>query len=71
MISSYVEMNQMVCANHSIPYINMHHSFLAALPSNYYGFSGCITLDGEHPNNNGAIIVAKMFSEYILGLITK
>ena len=71
MIKRYIKINQEICENHSVPYIDVHHAFISAVPANYYGYQGCLTIDGEHPNDNGATIIAKMFTEAILEQIIK
>lgn len=69
MLDRYMTINQELCENNSVQYIDTRHPFLSALPANYYGYQGCLTIDGEHENDNGAIIIAKLFSEAILGWI--
>jgi hypothetical protein len=40
-----------------------------ALPTMSFGYSGCLTVDGEHENARGAAVVAKLFaSALLLGL---
>jgi hypothetical protein len=50
MLDRYLTINQELCANNSVQYIDTRHPFLAALPPNYYGYQGCLTIDGEHEN---------------------
>ena len=66
MLDRYVTINRQVGHDHSVPYIDMRQAFLDAIPNNYYGHKGCLTSDGEHPNENGVKIIAKKFSETIL-----
>lgn len=69
MLDRYVTINKELCSDNAIPYLDVRRRFLSALPANYYGYMGCLTIDGEHENENGAIIIANMFSEAILGWI--
>ena len=67
MLRRYTEINKQIVANYpSVPYIDMRQAFLNAIPRTYYGYTGCLTIDGEHENENGSIIVAKMFSDQLL-----
>ena len=66
MLNRYTKINKEIAGNFNIPYIDMRQAFLDAIPSNYYGYSGCLTIDGEHENENGAVIVSKMFTSQIL-----
>lgn len=69
MIQRYIKINQEISEYNSVQYINMNHAFRSALPAHYYGYYGCVTTDGEHPNDNGATIIAKMFTETLLDQI--
>ena len=67
MLRRYTEINKQIVASYpSVPYIDMRQAFLNAIPRTYYGYMGCLTIDGEHENENGSIIVAKMFSDQLL-----
>ena len=71
MLRRYTEINKEVASSYSsLPYIDMRQAYLDALPKNYYGYMGCLTIDGEHENENGSIIVAKMFSAQLLSWLT-
>ena len=65
MLNDYRVINEEVALQlKSVPYIDIRKAFLDAIPEWSYN-SGCVTLDGEHPNNFGAIIEANLFS-YII-----
>lgn len=66
MLDKYVTINKQIGNDHSVPYIDMRQAFLDEIPVNYYGHKGCLTSDGEHPNENGVKIMAKKFSEALL-----
>ena len=66
MLDRYVTINQELCSANSITYIDTRQSFLSALPLSYYGYQGCLTVDGEHSNNLGAVILANLFSKFLL-----
>ena len=67
MLRRYTLINKEIVSTYpSVSYIDMRQAFLEALPNNYYGYMGCLTIDGEHENENGSIIVAKMFSDQLL-----
>lgn len=63
MLDRYVRLNQHIALKLGIPYMNIRQAFLNALPPGRVVYSGCLTTDGNHENENGAIIVAKIFSE--------
>ena len=66
MLNDYRVINEDVALQlKGVPYIDIRKAFLDALPANWLYNSGCITADGEHPNNFGAIIEANLFS-YII-----
>ena len=47
----------------------VHQAMEDALPAMSFGYSGCLTVDGEHENARGAAVVAKLFaSALLLGL---
>ena len=63
MLNRYTKINKDITKSYNLPYIDMRRAFLDALPFSYYGYEGCLTIDGEHENERGTIIVAKLFAE--------
>jgi hypothetical protein len=66
MLDRYRTINREICSTFHIPYINMRQAFLDAVPSMFYGYSGCLTVDGEHESIRGATVVAKVFASALL-----
>jgi lysophospholipase L1-like esterase len=65
MLDRYVRLNQHIAEKLGIQYMNIRQAFLDALPAGRKVYSGCLTTDGNHENNNGAVIVAKIFAEVL------
>jgi len=64
MLDDYREINKGVALQLNIPYIDMRQAFIDGKVDWPY-YSGCVTFDGEHPNNYGSIIIANLFSAMI------
>ena len=48
------------------PHVHVHQAMEDALPAMSFGYSGCLTVDGEHENARGAAVVAKHFATALL-----
>jgi hypothetical protein len=70
MLNYYNMMNEHVAVQYNIPFINVRSAFLAAVPFYQLCYSKCVTFDGEHENNRGTIIVAKLFSQVLAGWLS-
>ena len=63
MLEDYKAVNVEVAASFKIPYIDVRQAFLDYIPRWQLCYSLCVTFDGEHENERGTIIVAKLFAE--------
>ena len=63
MLEDYKAVNVEVAASFKIPYIDVRQALLDYIPSWQLCYSLCVTFDGEHENERGTIIVAKLFAE--------
>lgn len=59
----YTTLNKETAASLDVPYIDIRQAFLDFIPSYQLCYSLCVTYDGEHENNRGTIIVAKLFAK--------
>lgn len=64
MLEAYRDINKEVAEDLEVPYIDVRSAFIDAIGDWEYN-NGCLTSDGEHPNNNGAIVEANLFSYVI------
>lgn len=62
MLNDYNLMNELVATKYHIPFINVRQAFLEYIPFYQLCYSRCVTFDGEHENERGTVIVAKLFS---------
>ena len=62
MLNDYNTMNEVVATKYHIPFINVRQAFLEYIPFYQLCYSKCVTFDGEHENERGTVIVAKLFS---------
>ena len=62
MLNDYNTMNEIVATKYHIPFINVRQAFLDYIPFYQLCYSKCVTFDGEHENERGTVIVAKLFS---------
>ena len=66
MLNDYREMNEEIAQEFNVPYIDIRKAFLDVLATTTWPYNnGCITQDGEHPNENGAVVEANLFSAMI------
>lgn len=66
----YNSMNEDVAAHFGIPFINVRKAFLNKIPFYQLCYKHCVTYDGEHENERGTIIVAKLFSDVLSAWLT-
>ena len=62
MLDDYRAINRKVAENHNVSYIDLRDNFQRAIPFYRLSHSGCVTSDGEHENENGTKIVARLFA---------
>jgi lysophospholipase L1-like esterase len=65
MLSEYIEYNKQMAAKYDASYINVYQAFVDYIPSCQLFYKWCVTIDGEHPNERGAVIIARVFAEMI------
>jgi hypothetical protein len=66
----YNKMNENVAADLGIPFIDVRKVFLKKIPFYQLCYKHCVTYDGEHENDRGTIILAKMFSDVVSAWLT-
>jgi hypothetical protein len=70
MLNAYNLMNEEVADGLNIPFIDVRKAFLAKIPFYQLCYKHCVTQDGEHENNRGTVIVAKLFSDALSKWLT-
>lgn len=50
----------------NIKYIDLRSVFLSALPVYRLSYTGCLTQDDEHENQNGATIMARHYASAVV-----
>lgn len=65
MLNDYRNINQRVCSELGIPYIDMRSGFLNDIGNSYYYFKYFHTVDGEHPNDRGTLVESSLFASQI------
>ena len=63
MLNWYTDLNKETAASLNVPYIDVRQAFLDFIPSYQLCYSLCVTYDGEHENERGTVIVAKLFAK--------
>lgn len=58
-LDAYVRINLEMATWMEIPYINLRKAYYEVLPFYRLAYDECLTIDGEHPNSNGAYVTAK------------
>ena len=69
MLDDYSIMNQQLALALNVTYIDIRKAYLSQLPSYRLAYSGCLTIDGEHENDNGLRIISKLVAKTILDYI--
>ena len=67
----YTGINLDVAAEFGIPFINIRQAFLDYVPWYQLCYAWCVTYDGEHENERGTKIVAKLFASTINDMLSK
>jgi len=62
---AFIRLFQQIAADHGIPHLNLHAALLARIPATQLLYDGCVTIDGEHMNNRGAWISARLMGTVI------
>jgi len=62
-LDAYRTLNQQICEEMNITYIDMRKIFQEALPKHWFYSRYYLTKDGEHPNQRGTKIIAKVFAD--------
>lgn len=62
MLEAYSTINKQAATRVGIPYIDVRRAFLDFIPSYQLCYSRCVTLDGEHENDRGTVILARLFA---------
>lgn len=62
----YRSYNQKISLDLNLTYIDLRQAYLDAVPSYHKGFRHCVTVDGNHPSENGAYINAYKISQTLL-----
>jgi hypothetical protein len=62
-LNLYTDMNREIADLTGIPFINVREAFLDAVPWYQLCYRYCVTYDGEHENERGTRIVARLFAD--------
>lgn len=63
MLNTYNKFNENIANTMGVPFIDVRKAFLSKVPFYQLCYKHCVTYDGEHENNRGADIVAKLFAD--------
>ncbi len=63
--ADYSLLNRQLAATFDIPYIDLATPFGDAIPWYRLAYSGCVTRDGEHPNQYGTDIMSLAFARVV------
>lgn len=59
----YREINRQLSGQLNATYIDLRQAYLDAVPPAHLGSRNCVTVDGNHPSENGAMINARKIAE--------
>lgn len=62
MLEAYGTINKEAALRVGVPYIDIRQAFLDYIPSYQLCYSRCVTIDGEHENERGTVILARLFA---------
>lgn len=62
MLQDYIHMNQMICEEMNVTYLNLRTRFQGAIPAAWPLSMWMLTFDGEHPNSRGTRMIAQEFT---------
>ena len=63
--ADYSSLNRQIASTFNIPYIDLATPFRQAIPWYRLAYSGCVTRDGEHPNQHGVDIMSLAFAAVV------
>ena len=69
MLNEYSEINRNIALQFDITYIDIRQAYLEQLPSYRLAYAGCLTVDGEHENDNGLRIISKLVAKAVFDWI--
>jgi hypothetical protein len=68
MLNAYVQINKEVALKYGIAYFDVRQKLRQQIPWYRLYYNGYLTKDGEHPNERGTVIEAKLVSHLLLDL---
>ena len=66
MIDDFIKMNRAIASKFGIPHMDVKGLFQAHLPWYRLFYAGWVTTDGEHPNERGAVLIAREVATMLL-----
>jgi hypothetical protein len=66
MLNEYVVINRQIAIRLNVSYIDLRGEFLSSLPNYRLANEGCLTIDGEHENENRMEIIAKSIARLLV-----
>ena len=70
MLKIYNSMNENIAKSFSIPFIDVRRTLSKKIPFFQLCYKNCVTYDGEHSNERGALVIAKLFAEVLSKWLT-
>lgn len=65
MLETYLQINKRVARSHNATFINIRRIFQRSIPWYWIIYKGYFTVDGEHLNEHGVNVAAKIFAKAI------
>jgi hypothetical protein len=62
-LNQYTEMNRELAEEFNIPFMDIRKALLDKIPWCQLSYAWCVTLEGEHHNERGTRIIAKIFAD--------
>ena len=66
MLDDYCTIDRTIAAKYRVPYLDVRGHLERAIPWWRLWYAGYVTKDGEHTNERGTLILAKIFSKQLL-----
>ena len=66
-LDAYSAMNRKVAGDRGLSFIDVRGTFLDQIPWTQMAYAWCLTVDGEHENVAGTVVVARLFAEVLRG----
>ena len=66
MLDDYCYIARSVAAEHNVTYLDFRGELKKAIPWYRWWYAGFVTKDGEHTNERGTLVLAKMISKQLL-----